>query len=366
MDQAQRQSFWRSKHSWTPYILSLAIVGLVFFLEWHTQTLFVLTDLIIFCLLAVVLVAIRWGHGPAIVTSVASALAFDFFFVLPQMSFGTFSQHDLITIGGFLMVGIITSTLTVKVRESIVKAQQIELLREKEKLYATLLNSVSHDLKTPLASISATLSNLLYNNKALDERTREQLIETAYGESGRLNQLVENLLDMARVEGGTLKLSLKPCEINDFIGFSLRQFSEKQIDKRPINIRIMEKLPELPIDYALMTKVLVNIIDNAIKYSPRDDSPVDIEAKQVGDKLQIEIADEGLGIPENDLNRVFDKFYRVDRSQKIPGTGLGLSICKGIVEAHQGKIYAKRRHPKGTRIVILLPLTLDEGKEKGA
>ena len=233
------------------------------------------------------------------------------------------------------------------------KAHQIELLEETEKLQKLLLNSVSHDLRTPLVSIKGALSSLLEND-ALDPEARRELLENAYEESDRLNQIVGNLLDMTRVETGTLKIVKKPCDLGDVIGVSLQQIPKERLGKHPVVIHIPPEFPEVLMDLSLMMKTFVNILDNALKYSPAD-AAVEISAKIVNDRIHIEFTDHGVGIPPKDLGRIFDKFFRSEHSHKVPGTGLGLAICKGIVEAHQGEIWVESRLNEGTRVVVSLP-----------
>jgi len=240
------------------------------------------------------------------------------------------------------------------------KAHQIELLQETEKLQKLLLNSVSHDLRTPLVSIKGALSSLLEDG-ALDPKARRELLENAYEESDRLNQIVGNLLDMTRVETGLVKMVKKPCDLSDVIGVSLQQIPKERIGKHPIAIHISPEFPEIFMDLSLMIKTFVNILDNALKYSPAD-AGVEINAKIVHDHAEIEFTDHGIGIPSKDLTRIFDKFFRSEHSHTVPGTGLGLAICKGIVEAHQGEIRVESRLNQGTRIVVSLPLSQAQNK----
>jgi two-component system sensor histidine kinase KdpD len=134
------------------------------------------------------------------------------------------------------------------------------------------------------------------------------------------------------------------------------QSLKDKLENRALQINIPQDLPEIPMDYSLMMRVLVNLIDNALKYSPNQSS-IQISARQSGNRVRIEISDEGFGIPEDDLKRIFDKFYRAVKPRQITGTGLGLSICKGIVEAHSGKIWAQNNTDKGATFFIELPLS---------
>jgi two-component system sensor histidine kinase KdpD len=234
------------------------------------------------------------------------------------------------------------------------QARQGELLQATEKLQTALLNSISHDLRTPLVSITGALTSLRDGGDGINEEIRKSLIETACEKADRLNRLVGNLLSMTRLEGGAIQLFTIPSELEDLVGSALEQLKDRLGD-RPIQIHVPEDFPLIPVDFSLIVQVLVNVIDNAIKYSPSD-SPIQIGVQQEGEWARITVADRGIGIPPEDLDRVFDKFYRVQNPDNISGTGLGLAICKGIVEAHYGRIAAHNRPGGGTVIEIDLPL----------
>ena len=342
-----------------PYFISCILLVLVTLLGEIIKRFLEPTNLVILYLLVVVFIALKWGRGPAIWTSVLSVLVFDFFLIPPYFTLTVADAQYLFTFVGFLVVGIIISELIYKTREQAKRVKKLELLRETEKLQAALFNSVSHDLRTPLVSITGTLGMLFHDASWLDEETKKELVGNAFEQSGRLNRLVGNLLDMTRVEAGALKVSLKPCDLRDVIGVSLEELNEK-IKDRPIDVQIPEDFPEVFMDFTLMTKALVNIIDNAIKYSPQS-SPIEIRAKIQADEVKIEISDEGIGIPEKDLKGIFSKFYRTERSNQKRGIGLGLSISKGIIEAHHGSIWAENHLNKnGSSFVVLLPMRAHE------
>jgi two-component system sensor histidine kinase KdpD len=232
--------------------------------------------------------------------------------------------------------------------------RQIALLQSAEKLQNALLNSISHDLRTPLVAITGALSALDENFTELDETTRSALIENARGESDRLNRLVGNLLNMTRIESGAIKLHLEPGDVQDLIGTALEQLG-KRASKNKIKVDVQPNLPLIPMDFTLMVQVIVNLLENAIKYSP-EDSLIEVTATVDGTNTRLQILDRGAGIPSEDLSRVFDKFYRVQRPESVSGTGLGLSISKGIVEAHGGEIRAMNREGGGTILEVELPL----------
>ena len=244
--------------------------------------------------------------------------------------------------------------------ESIQLADELhnaEILKATEKLQTALLNAISHDLRTPLVSIIGVLSSLQEEGMDLDDADKRSLIQVAREEADRLNHLITNLLDESRLESGALKLSLQPAEVNDLVGATLEQLGSR-VNNRMIQIDIPTDLPFIRVDFGLFVQALVNIVDNALKYSPPD-SLIEISGRHVQQEVHIEIVDRGTGIPEQDLPYIFDKFYRIKRPDNVSGTGLGLSITKGLVEAHGGHIEAKSQAGRGTIVSIILPVSAD-------
>ncbi len=245
------------------------------------------------------------------------------------------------------------------------EARNAQILLATEKLQTALLNSISHDLRTPLVSIIGVLSSLQEEGMNLDDAARRNLIQVAREEADRLNHLIANLLDVSRIEAGAIRISRQPSEVQDLVGAALDQMGSRS-DNRPITIDMPADLPFVSVDFGLILQVLINILDNALKYSPSG-SPVEISGRQIAQQVEIEIADHGVGIPSQDLQRVFDKFYRVQRPDNVAGTGLGLAICKGIVEAHGGRIAAENRPGGGTVIRFTMPVaeaSLTDGEDK--
>ena len=263
-----------------PYFLCLVLVAAATILGEWTKKFFEPTNLAILYLLIVVWVSVKWTRGPAIWTSVLSVLAFDFFLIPPYLTLTVADTQYLFTLMGFLVVSLIVGELIAKTREQARKVKELELIRETEKLQVALFNSISHDLRTPLVSITGTLSMLLHDSTWLDEETKKELIENAFEQSDRLNRLVSNLLDMSRVEAGALKASLKPSDLTDVIGVALEELKERLKD-RVVDVQISEGFPEVMVDFSLIVKVFVNLIDNAMKYS-EEGSPVKISAQLQG------------------------------------------------------------------------------------
>lgn len=242
--------------------------------------------------------------------------------------------------------------------EGILLAEELQnarVLKATEKLQDALLNAISHDLRTPLVSIIGTLSSLQEEGLELDETAKKNLIQVARDEAERLNHLITNLLDESRLESGAIKLSRQPYEVQDLVNTALGQFGNRLSD-RTIEIIIPSNLPFILVDFGLIVQTLYNILDNSMKYSPID-TPIEIKSREIEQEVEIQITDHGTGIPEEDLEAIFDKFYRIKRSDSVAGTGLGLSISKGIIEAHGGSIKAIRGTYGGTTIIIKLPVS---------
>jgi two-component system sensor histidine kinase KdpD len=235
------------------------------------------------------------------------------------------------------------------------EASQAEILRATEKLQTALLNSISHDLRTPLASITGVLSSLRMDEDWLDPQTRRELVETGFDEAERLNRLVGNLLDMSRLESGSLKISFQPCDIQDLIGAALNALTTR-VGNRQVKVQIPPDLPLIPLDFVLVNQVVINLLDNAVKYSPEPE-PILIRASQQGEFFEIDVEDYEPGIPEEDLERIFEKFYRSDPqlSRSPGGTGLGLYISRELTQRMGGRLDVRSTPGRGTTFVIELP-----------
>jgi two-component system sensor histidine kinase KdpD len=235
------------------------------------------------------------------------------------------------------------------------EAEQAKWLVESEKLHVALLNSISHDLRTPLASITGAATGLMAEGGCYNEETRRVLLQTIKEGAQRLNRFVANLLDMARLESGVLKLNREWCEVQDVLGVALRE-TRDILQDHPLLLDIPSDLPFVKADFALIEHVVINLLENAAKYSPAE-SKISVSARQNGEAVLVTVADRGPAISIADRARVFDKFYRLQSSRHVSGTGLGLSICRGIIEVHGGKIWADSSPDYGNRITFSLPAT---------
>jgi len=235
---------------------------------------------------------------------------------------------------------------------------RIAVLQRTDALRAALLSSVSHDLRTPLASIKAAASSLLQEDVQWDEETKRSFASSIEREADRLNRLVSNLLDMSRIEDGALRPEkewyMLPELIQDVLG-RLKPL----LHGRVVQTQVPADLPPVELDYMQIDQVLTNLIENAVRYTPKH-SPIEVSAHCEGGQVVISVADRGPGVPPADLDRVFDKFYRVldgkPNTSHPSGSGLGLAVSKGLVEAHGGRIWAEPREGGGVVFSVSLPL----------
>ncbi|MBU2703751.1 two-component system sensor histidine kinase KdpD [Sporomusaceae bacterium BoRhaA] len=238
------------------------------------------------------------------------------------------------------------------------EASQAALVAESERLGAALFNSISHELRTPLATIMGSASTLLDQEIHIPKEAQVELKENIKDSALRMERIINNLLDTARLESGVMNIKRDWCDMEDIMGVALQRLVER-LKNRPTKVEIQGELPLIKGDCVLLEQVLVNLLDNAIKYSPAD-KLIELRAFVEDTKLVVSVADQGVGIPEEALEKVFEKFYRAGGSSIAGGTGLGLSICKGIIEAHGGTIWVVNLPTGGTRFTFMLPLNQSE------
>ena len=229
-----------------------------------------------------------------------------------------------------------------------------QVLEESDQLKSAILSSVSHELRTPLSTIKAAASSLRSNDVSWDSTARPELIAAIDDEADHLNMLVGNLLDMSRIESGALKPKREWNILPKIIG-SVFIRMKHLTEEHQIEIDAPESLPLVPVDYVQMEQVFTNLLSNSLKYAPTR-TIIRICARVENDTLHVQVSNQGPQVPHEHLERIFDKFYRITAADRVTGTGLGLSICKGIIEAHGGRIWAKNV-PDGFAFNFTLPLT---------
>jgi two-component system sensor histidine kinase KdpD len=268
--------------------------------------------------------------------------------ILPSLSSSLFDQEQIHILESFanqIAMAIERALLSEETQAALLKA-------ETETLRNLLLSSVSHDLRTPLAAITGAATTLLQQDISLDRSSKGELITTIYEEAEHLNAIIRNILDMTRLESGAIAVKKEWQSPEEIIGAALNRFSEKLKD-HPVSTNLPSDLPLVPFDPLLIEQVLMNLLDNAAKYTPLG-TPLDLYASVEGDNLQIELADRGPGITSGEEKRIFEKFVRGSVSRG--GIGLGLTICKAIIDAHGGRIWAENRPGGGAVFRFTLPI----------
>ncbi len=349
------------------------------------------TTVALVLLLDVLLIATRWGSLPALAASVLAMLCFNFFFLPP---FGTFiiaAWDNWIALAAFLITAITAGQLSARAKRRAEEAEvgrreierlysemqdafklasHAEALKQSEKLKSALLDAVTHDLRTPLTAIKASITTLLDEIRgrtkteplvALDAESRLEMMEVIDEESDRLNRFIGGLIELARIEAGEMQLRRRWGAIDEIISAALLR-AERFTRDHNVHVVIERELPVVRVDDRAVSEVVYTLVENAAKYSPAGTS-IHISAQRGGEGLiQMSVEDRGTGVPVELRDRVFDKFFRATRDGDISthqpsGTGMGLAIAKGIVEAHDGRIWIESgADEKGTRVVFTLPI----------
>lgn len=302
-------------------------------------------------LMAVSLNAILFDIFPVMVSALLSALIWNFFFIPPTLTFHIETPEDGLMFLMYFVIASINAVLTFKIRE-FEKRQRDEEEREKAiVLYNTLLNSLSHELKTPIATIIGAVDTIKDKNSKLSDTNRNELYSEIEIAGLRLNRQVENLLSMSRLEAGFIKPKRDWCDVNEIIFSTIRRNQQDILDHE-IKFGPKEQLPLFKLDGGLLEQILHNIIHNGLMHTPKH-SVITIEGDQSREGCMIRISDNGNGFPEKELESVFRKFYRIDNA--TGGTGLGLSIVKGFTEAMDGTVQLENREDGGSLFTLYIP-----------
>ena len=303
-------------------------------------------------LVTVSLLAMFFSLVPVFIAATLSALVWNFFFIPPRFTFHVDKTEDVLMLAMYFVIALVNAALTFKIRQN----EKVEMQQEQKentlKLYNTLLNSLSHELRTPIATIIGATDNLLSKEVKLSDENKEELVGEISKASLRLNRQVENLLNMSRLESGSVNLKLDWVDVNELVYDVLGRLKDV-LHHHPVNVKIKDSLPLYKLDYGLMEQVLYNLVYNAAMYIPKY-CVITIRATSVEDNLVLTVEDNGNGFPEAEIGKVFDKFYRLQNS-KTGGTGLGLSIVRGFIEAHHGKIVLENVSTGGARFTIAIP-----------
>ncbi len=303
-------------------------------------------------LLAVSILAMLFDILPVLFIALLSALLWNFFFIPPTLNFHVGTPEDVLMFLMYFVVALINAVLTFKIREFERKTRDEESKEKTIKLYNAMLNSLSHELRTPISTIIGAIDTIKDNGTKLSDNNKNELYSEIEIAGFRLNRQVENILNMSRLEAGILKPNLDWNDVNELI-FSVIKNNKDDALNHTIVFEPDENLPLFKIDGGIVEQILHNIIHNALQHTPSH-TTITIEVENIQEKCQIRISDNGTGFPDNEFDYVFDKFYRLSNSS-AGGTGLGLSIVKGFTEALGGNIHLENRKKGGAEFIIEIP-----------
>ena len=353
------------------------------------------TTIALALLLAVLLVAIKCGSGPAMLASVLGMISFNFFFLEPVGTLSITDADNWIALAAFLIAAFAVGQLSARARQRAIEAEagrreierlyeelrgafelasRAEGLRQSELLKSALLDAVTHDLRTPLTSIKAAVTSLLDTDApqdeslSLDEEGRQEFLEVINEETDRLNHFIEGLVGLARIEAGAMRLRRNWTNVDEFIVAALAR-AEPLTAGHQIEVKLEKDLPVVRVDASALSEVVFTLVDNAAKYSPVG-SRIKITAHRVPDEMiEIGVEDEGSGIVPEMRSRIFEKFFRAtdevsETGERFTGLGMGLAIADGIVCAHGGRIWVDDRAAgRGSRFAFVVPVGDEEQLE---
>ena len=303
-------------------------------------------------LVAVSVLAMFLETWPVVITAVLSALIWNFFFIQPKATFNIHTPEDALLFLMYFLIAVMNAVFTSKIRRVEEVARQKKERENTLQLYNTLLNSLSHELKTPISTIIGAVDTLKTGSTKLSENNQRELISEIDLAGNRLHRQVNNLLSMSRLESDFFELQLDWYDINEIV-YTVIENNRPDSGAHIIKFDENEDLPLFRLDGPLMVQIMHNILHNALQYTA-DGSEVAINVGQRDESLEIVITDNGKGFPPDKLDLVFDKFYRLPRTA-TGGTGLGLSIAKGFVKAHKGNIRLENLASGGAKFTISIP-----------
>ena len=374
----------------TGYLAAVLGVSLVtaVLAPWHDDL--SSTTVALALLLVVLFVATAWGSSPALVASVLGVLSFNFFFLPPVHTFTITQPQNWVALVAFLLTALTAGQLSARARHRAEEAEsgrreverlyrelqsaferesRAEALRQAERLKSALLDGVTHDLRTPLTSIKASVTTLLgeasEEETTLDPDGQRELLEVIDEEADRLNRGVEKLVELAKIEAGDMHVRRRWSDIEEIVAAALKQAS-RLTSAHTVEVRLEPEIPAVFVDAQAIAEVVYTLVDNATKYAPLGTCIKITQARIAEDMIEIAVEDEGPGITTELRTRVFEKFFRATNDSRMPGQrptglGLGLAVARGIIEAHGGHIWIEKGSGgRGTRVVFRIPIGDDD------
>jgi two-component system, OmpR family, sensor histidine kinase KdpD len=338
------------------YLIAIAIVAGLNIACWLLTGLTGYGAISLIFLLGVLLAGMVLQRGPVLLVAALSALSWNFLFIPPLFTLHIAKFEDGLTFATYFIVAFTIGNLTTQLRAREHLAAQVQLAHESERLRKTLLDCVSHELKTPLAAIGAASQELA---GAAAETPGAQLLGRLAGEirdaSHRLNRVVNNLLNMNRLESGIVRPRQEWCDVRELLESAI-EIERETLDGHDLRLTVPDDLPLVLLDHTLIEQAVAKLVANAATHSPAR-LPVEIDAEVDAGRLLITVSDRGRGFAPDSAERLFDKFYRA-QGHKTGGLGLGLSIARGFAEAHGGQVTAENRDGGGARFLLSLPVRI--------
>lgn len=336
------------------YFLAVAVVVGLTIACWLLTPLIGYGGISLIFLLGVLLAGIFLDRGPVLLVAALSALSWNFLFIPPLFTFHIAKFEDALTFATYFIIALTVGSLTAQLKAREHLAAQVQLAHESERLRKTLLDCVSHELKTPLAAIGAASQELAgVAAVTLDAQMLQRLAGEIRDGSHRLNRVVNNLLDMNRLESGVVRPKQEWCDVRELLQSAI-EVEHESLRGHEVRLTVAAALPLALLDHTLIEQAVAKLLANAASHSPAR-LPVEVDAEFEQGRLLIAVSDRGRGFEPQSAERLFDKFYR-EAGHKTGGLGLGLSIARGFAEAHGGQLTAENRDGGGARFLLSLPV----------
>lgn len=355
---------------WQRFSMALALIGLTLLIAVPVKSYVDVANIAMLFLLNVVVVAVKLGRQPAILTVFCSVAALDFFFVPPHWEFAIPHMQYLFTFVVMLVVALTITYLTAGLRQQAREAnnreqqtltlyelqkvaQDAQLQMASERLRSSILAALSHDIRTPLTSLYGLAESLCLIKPPLPQEAQE-LALAIRDQALHVHNMVSNLLEMARLQTSNMQLRKEWQPLEEVIGSSTKLL-KLALNNHQVKVNLPVDLPLLEFDAVLMERVFCNLLENAAKYSPLH-TPISISATLLVQQVEVCVCNQGDGFAQEKLQQLFELFERGNHESTVVGVGLGLSICRAIIEAHGGRIEAKNQTSGGSCVCFYLPL----------
>ncbi|KAF5028684.1 Adaptive-response sensory-kinase SasA [anaerobic digester metagenome] len=343
---------------WKQFALSVAIIIVISIISFFLVDLVGYKSISLILLFAVTVLSLVFSVWPVLVSAILSVLIWDYFFIPPFLSFHPITSEDLLMLSMYFIIVLLNGIFTSEMRRVEKLAMQKEEKLRTLNFYNTLFNSISHELRTPITTIIGVTENILNPDNGISEKERIELNREILIATERLNQLVDNLLNMSRIESGFLEAKKSWCDVSELVYTAIDRMPEN-LKHRPVKAFIPENMLLVKLDFGLMEQALYNVIHNALVHTP-DGTMVSVSASMRNNKLEISVEDDGPGFQFNGDNIQPETFGQKNRAG---GLGLGLTIVKGFLAMHGGEMKLSNRLAGGAMVKLVIPAETMEWRE---